>query len=220
MMNFELTEEQQLIGQSAREFAKEYLDPIAADLDHSGKYPKAIIDQLATHDFLGLLLPEGLGGADAGFVSYVEVIEAISRSCPAIGTILNNHALAAHAITRLGQRQTEAGLRPAMAKGERLGTLAIYENGPAPGIGPDALIASRQGNKYVLNGTKAFVRNAGVADLYVVFATLEPAPDKKALSVFLVDSRAPRPDRRSAAGNHGPQRLPGGPCDLQQCLGG
>jgi butyryl-CoA dehydrogenase len=188
-MNFELTEEQQLIGQSAREFGKEYLDPIAADLDHIGKFPKAIVEQLAAHDFLGLVLPEEMGGAGAGFVSYIQVVEAISRSCPAIATILNNHVLAAHAIATWGNDSQKKAHVPSLAKGDRLGTLAIYENGPTPGIGPDALLASRQGGNYVLNGTKAFVRNAGVADLYVVFATLEPAPEKKALSVFLVDSR-------------------------------
>lgn len=190
-MNFELTEEQQLIGQSAREFAKEYLDPIAADLDHSGVFPKAIIDQLATYDFLGLLLPEALGGAGAGFVAYVEVVEALSRSCPAIATILTNHALAAHAIATWGSDKQKKVHAASLAKGERLGTLAIYENGPTPGIGPDALLASRQGNKYVLNGTKAYVRNAGAADLYVVFATQEPSADKKALTAFIVDARTP-----------------------------
>ncbi|HXP95195.1 MAG TPA: acyl-CoA dehydrogenase family protein [Telmatospirillum sp.] len=190
-MNFELTDEQRLIGQSARAFAKEYLDPIAADLDHSGTYPKAIIEQLAGYDFLGLLLPEEVGGAAAGAVSYIEVIEALSRSCPAVATILNNHTLGALAVVDWGSDKQKKDYAPALAKGERLATLAIYEKGPAPGVGPDALLAARQGEHYVLNGTKAFVRNAGVADLYVVFATLEPAPDKRALSVFLVDARTP-----------------------------
>jgi butyryl-CoA dehydrogenase len=189
-MNFELTEEQQLIGQSAQEFAKEYLDPIAADLDHSGKFPKAIVDQLAAYDFLGLLLPENLGGAGVGFVTYVEVVDALSRSCPAIATILNNHMLAALAITEWGSEQQKKDSVPALAAGTCLGTLAIYETGPAPGVGPDALVASRAGNGYVLNGIKAFVRNAGVAGLYVVFATLS-TPENKALSVFLVDSQTP-----------------------------
>jgi butyryl-CoA dehydrogenase len=189
-MNFDLTEEQQLIGQSAREFGKEYLDPIAADLDHSGKFPKAIIEQLAGYDFLGLMLPEEVGGAGAGFVSYIQVVEALSRSCPAIATILNYHSLAAHAIATYGSDAQKKAHVPSLAKGSHLGTLAIYENGPTPGIGPDALLASKQGDKYVLNGTKAFVRNAGVADLYVVFATLEPS-EKKALSVFLVNARTP-----------------------------
>ncbi len=191
MMNFELTEEQQLIGQSAREFAKEYLDPIAADLDHGGAFPQAIVDQLAGHDFLGLLLPEDLGGAGAGFVAYVTVVEALSRSCPAVASILNNHTLAAQAIAQWGKDGQRKQYLPAMAKGARLGALAVYENGAAPGIGPDALLASRQDGKYVLNGTKAYVRNAGAADLYVVFATLEPSAEKKAQTAFLVEARTP-----------------------------
>lgn len=191
MMNFELNEEQQLIGQSAREFAKEFLDPIAADLDHSGDYPKEIIDQLAGYDFLGLLLPEAVGGAGAGVVAYIEMIEGLSRSCAAVASIINNHTLGALAIVDWGSDTQKRDYVPPLAKGERLATLAIYENGPAPGIGSDALLASRQGDNYVLNGTKAFVRNAGVADLYVVFASLEPATDKKAYSVFLVDGKTP-----------------------------
>ncbi|QTF08990.1 hypothetical protein HC231_14545 [Brenneria izadpanahii] len=191
MMNFELNEEQRLIGQSAREFAKEYLDPIAAELDHGGEYPKEIIDRLAGYDFLGLLLPETAGGANAGAVAYIEVIEGISESCAAVATILNNHTLGALAIAEWGSETQKGDYLPPLAKGERLATPAIYENGPAPGIGADALLASRQGGNYVLNGVKTFVRNAGVADLYVVFATLEPAADKKAFSVFLVDGRTP-----------------------------
>src|ERR1700674_63132 len=101
-MNFELTEEQQLIGQSARDFAKQYLEPIAAELDHSGEFPKAAVKALAKHDFLGLLLPSEVGGAEAGFVSYVEVIETLSRAVPAVASIINNHAIAAYAIQHWG----------------------------------------------------------------------------------------------------------------------
>ncbi|CPR18798.1 acyl-CoA dehydrogenase family protein [Brenneria goodwinii] len=190
-MNFELNEEQHLIGQSAREFAKEFLDPIAADLDHSGEYPRDVIERLAGYDFLGLLLPEAVGGAGAGAVAYVAAIEEISQSCAAVATILNNHTLGSLAIAEWGNDTQKSEFVPPLAKGERLATLAIYENGPASGIGPDALLVSRQGDNYVLNGTKAFVRNAGVADLYVVFATLEPAEDKKGFSVFLVDGGTP-----------------------------
>ena len=75
-MNFELTEEQQLIEQSARDFAKEYLDPILSRLDETGEFPKEVVKELANHDFLGLHLPPDVGGADAGWVSYVAVIES------------------------------------------------------------------------------------------------------------------------------------------------
>jgi butyryl-CoA dehydrogenase len=185
-VNFELTEEQQLIGQSARDFAKEYLDPIAIELDHSGEFPKAVVTALANHDFLGLLLSEEVGGAGAGFVSYVEVIESLSRSVPAVASIVNNHVFAAYAIQQWGTEEQKKQYLPSLANGEILGSLAIYEHGPTPGIGPDALVATKQDGSYVLNGKKAFVRNAGEAGLYVVFATTDAAVGPKALTAFLL----------------------------------
>lgn len=185
-MNFELTEEQQLIGQSARDFAKEYLDPIAIELDHTGEFPKAIVNELANHDFLGLLLPDEVGGAGAGFVSYVEVIETLSRSLPAVASIVNNHAIAAYAIEHWGTEEQKKQYLPSLAKGEVLGALAIYEHGPTPGIGPDALVATKKDGGYVLNGKKAFVRNAGEAGVYVAFATTDAAIGPKSLTAFLV----------------------------------
>jgi acyl-CoA dehydrogenase len=185
-MNFELTEEQQLIGQSARDFAKEYLEPIAVELDHTGEFPKAVVKALAKHDFLGLLLPGEVGGAEAGFVSYVEVIETLSRAVPAVASIINNHAIAAYAIQHWGTDEQKKQYLPELARGEILGALAIYEHGPTPGVGPDALVATKQGGGYLLNGKKAFVRNAGEAGLYVAFATTDPAIGPKALTAFLV----------------------------------
>jgi butyryl-CoA dehydrogenase len=185
-MNFELTEEQQLIGQSARDFAKEYLDPIVVEMDHTGNYPKAVVSALAQHDFLGLLLPGEVGGAEAGFASYVEVIESLSRSAAAVASIVNNHVIAAHGIQTWGTAEQKKQYLPKLAKGEILGALAIYENGPTPGIGADALVATKQDSGYVLNGTKAFVRNAGEAGIYVVFATTDIAAGPKALTAFIV----------------------------------
>ena len=185
-MNFELTEEQQLIGQSAREFAKEYLDPIAVELDHKGEFPKAVVKGLADHDFLGLSLQPEVGGAGAGFVSYVEVIEQLSRSSAAVASILNNHTMAAYTIEKWGTAEQKKQYLPELAKGSILGALAIYENGPTPGIGAEALVAAKQPGGYVLNGVKAYVRNAGEAGVYVVFATLNAEAGPKALTAFLV----------------------------------
>lgn len=188
-MDFQLTEEQQLIEQSAHDFAKEYLDPVAGQLDHTGEFPKGVVKELANHDFLGLFLPAEVGGAGAGFVSYVAVIESISRSCAAVATIINNHVMASYAIQQWGsEAQKEKYLR-ALVKGETVGAFAINEHGPTPGIGPDALIATKKDGGYVLKGTKAYVRNAGEAGVYVVFAVTDPA-EPKALTAFVVDASA------------------------------
>jgi len=189
-MNFELTEEQQLIGQSARDFAKEYLEPIAVELDHTGEFPKKVVAALAKHDFLGLLLPGTVGGAEAGFVSYVEVIENLSRYSAAVASIVNNHTIAAYAIQNWGTADQKKEYLPGMAKGDTLGGFAIFEHGPTPGVGPDALVATKHDVGYVLNGKKAFVRNAGEAGVYIVFATMDPAAGAKALTAFIVKADA------------------------------
>jgi acyl-CoA dehydrogenase len=186
-MNFQLTEDQQLIEQSARDFAQEYLNPIVARLDQTGEFPKEVVKELANHDFLGLHLPTDVGGANAGWVSYVAVIESLSRSCAAVASIMNNHALASYAICYWGNEAQRKRYVPALIKGDLIGALAIYEHGPAPGIGPEALVATKKDGRYVLKGTKAYVRNAGVAGVYVVFAVTDPQ-DPKAFTAFVVDS--------------------------------
>jgi alkylation response protein AidB-like acyl-CoA dehydrogenase len=190
-MSYTLTEEQQLIGQSAREFAKEYIEPIAAELDHSGKFPTDIVKKLAAHDFLGLFLPSEFGGAEAGHVSYAEVIESLSRASGAVASIIINHSSAAYAINRWGTVEQKKEYLPSLASGATLGAFAIYEHGSAVGVGPDALVATKQPEGWVLNGVKASVRNAGEANIYVVVATTDPTLGSKApLAAFIVDAKA------------------------------
>ena len=189
-MNFQLTEEQQLIEQSARDFAKEFLDPIIGQLDSTGEFPKSIVKELANHDFLGLHLPPEVGGAGAGFVSYVAVIESLSRSCSAIASIMNNQAMASYAIQHWGSDAQKKQYVAGLVRGDIIGAFAIYEHGPTPGIGRDALVATKTQSGYQLKGTKAYVRNAGVAAVYVVFAVTDPA-QPKALTGFVVDATTP-----------------------------
>jgi butyryl-CoA dehydrogenase len=188
-MNFQLSEEQQLIEQSARDFAKEFLDPIAGRLDQTGEFPKDVVNELAIHDYLGLHLPADVGGAEAGWVSYVAVTEALSRSCAAVASIMNNQALVSYAIHRWGNQTQITQYVPALIKGEMVGAFALSEHGPAPGIGSGALVATKKDSGYALNGTKAYVRNAGVAGVYLVFAVTDPAAPKE-LTAFLVDANA------------------------------
>lgn len=190
-MSYILTEEQQLIGQSAKEFAKEVLEPTAVELDRSGLFPKAAIKGLAGYDFLGLLLPAQVGGVGAGFVSYVTVIETLARFCPAVTSIVNNHVLAAHAIQQWGNEAQKQQYLPALAKGDVLGAVAACECGPAGITDTGVLTAVQQGNTYVLNGSRRFVKNAGEAGLYVCFAITDATAKPKASTAFIVDARTP-----------------------------
>jgi len=137
-----------------------------------------------------LLLPDEFGGAAAGFVSYVEVIEDLSRYSAAVASIVNNHTIATYAIQHWGTAEQKKEYLPKMATGEILGSLAIFEHGPALGVGDGALVATKHDVGYVLNGKKAYVRNAGEAGVYVVFATTDPAAGAKAMAAFLVPAGA------------------------------
>jgi len=189
-MSILLTEEQELIGQSARDFAKEYLEPIAAELDHTGQFPAGVVKQLAAQDFLGLFLAGAYGGAEAGFISLVEVVENLSRASAAVASILVNHSLAAYAIQRWGTAGQKQEILPALASGATLGGFAVLEHGPTPGVGPDALVATRHPAGWALKGTKAYVRNAGAADVYVVMACTDPAAGAKSQAAFIVSGKA------------------------------
>ncbi|MGO9983232.1 MAG: acyl-CoA dehydrogenase family protein [Rhodomicrobium sp.] len=188
-MTYPLTKAQQALAQRALDFTGEFLDPAAAELDRGQVFPKALVGQLAAHNFLGLLAPEYSGVAGAGFVSHVEAVHAFSGSCPAIASVINNHALFAYAIAHWGSEAQKKQYLPALAKGEKLGAIGIQEDGPVLGTGPGALLATRQGSGFTLNGTKAFVRNAGVADVYLVFAIIRPDADNTRLTGFIVDAK-------------------------------
>jgi butyryl-CoA dehydrogenase len=175
-MSISVTENLQRIQAEAVAFADEFLEPIAADLDRGGKFPGAIIAELAKQKLLALPVT-----AQAGFAAHVETMRALAQSCPAVATIVNEHALAAYAISKWGTDAQKTAYLAKLAAGETIGALAIHESGPGLGAGPAALLAVIDGGKSTLNGTKTFVRNAGVADLYICVATTAA----KTLALFI-----------------------------------
>jgi len=189
-MSYLLTEDQQLIQKNARDFAKQYLEPLAVQLDKTGEFPAEVVEKMASHDFLGWFLPAEFGGAEFGYVSYALGVEELSRASAAVASIVVNHSSAAYAINRWGTAEQKKKYLPALARGEKLGAVAMSEPGPGVGQGPEAVIATHQDGGYVLNGRKSYVANAGVADLYVVFGCTDAAAGAKSLTAFLVSAKA------------------------------
>lgn len=169
-MSNSLGDNQARILASAVAFADEFLEPIAADLDRSGNFPRVIFAELARQQLLALPATK-----HAGFVSHVETLEVFSRACPAVAAVLNQHALAAYAVFKWGSAAQKTSHLARLAEGEALGAIALHESGPALGLGAEALVGVMEGGKMRLNGRKHFVRNAGVADLYVGFASVAQA---------------------------------------------
>ncbi len=189
-MSYVLTEEQQLIQQNAREFARAHIEPIAVEIDRSGAYPEKVVQNLADNDFFGLYFPSEYGGAEAGYLSYVLAIEELAKVSGGVAAILLNHAsLAAYAIHRWGSLQQKQNYLSDMCSGKKLGAFAWAEPGAAPGAGPNKLVAVEQGDHYILNGRKCYVENGGVADVYVVSAVTDPEAGLKGISVFIVDAK-------------------------------
>jgi len=189
-MSYPLTEDQQLIQKNARDFAKKYLEPLAVQLDKTAEYPADVVKTMAEHDFLGWFLPAEFGGAEVGYLSYILGVEELSRASAAVASIVVNHASAAYAINRWGTAEQKKKYLPALAKGEKLGAVAMSEPGPSVGEGPEAVIATQQGSDYRLKGRKSYIANAGVAGVYVVFGCTDPAVGAKSLTAFLVDGKA------------------------------
>ncbi len=190
--DLELTETQQLVQRTAREFATEKLLPIAHDIDEQGQVPPAILAELAALGFMGVYVPEELGGAGADVVSYILASEEINRACASTGVIMQSHnslvcdPLLHHAT----KAQQERWLRP-LAKGEKLGCFALTE----PASGSDAaglqMAAKRDGSGWILNGTKNFITNGVSADVVVTFAQTEPGSRHKGITAFVVDKPTP-----------------------------
>jgi butyryl-CoA dehydrogenase len=153
-----VTENRQRIQTIAEAFAEKFLEPVAAELDRSGNFPRAIFAQLARKQLLALPVAR-----HAGFVAHVETLRTLSHACPAAASIVNHHALAAYAVFKWGSAAQKTLHLARLAEGEQLGALAF------PDSGAEALTGAGGGT---LNGKASFVRNAGVADVYICFATI------------------------------------------------
>ncbi|MDD5448891.1 MAG: acyl-CoA dehydrogenase family protein, partial [Actinomycetota bacterium] len=168
-MNFDLTEEQALIQQTAREFAREEIMPRAAELDERGEFPYEIVKKMGELGFMGIPFPEEYGGAGADLVSFALALEEISRADASLGITMEAHtSLGSMPIYFSGtQEQKEKWLVP-LAKGEALGAFGLTE----PEAGSDAAAtkttAVLDGDEWVINGTKCFITNSGTSISRVV----------------------------------------------------
>ena len=191
-MDFELTDEQQLIRDAVREFAEAEVTPIAAELDRDHRFPYELLPKLAEMNLMGMPYPEKEGGAGADYVSYVIAVEEISRACASTGIIVSAHtSLATWPIFKFGTEAQKDRYLADMASGRRLGAFALTE----PGAGTDAAAgtatATLHADGYALNGSKMFITNAPYADVYVVFAKTDPERGARGMSAFIVEKDTP-----------------------------
>ncbi|MCC1490823.1 MULTISPECIES: acyl-CoA dehydrogenase AcdA [Bacillus cereus group] len=191
-MHFKLSEEHEMIRKMVRDFAKNEVAPTAAERDEEERFDRALFDQMAELGLTGIPWPEEYGGIGSDYLAYVIAIEELSRVCASTGVTLSAHtSLAGWPIFKFGtEEQKQTFLRP-MAEGKKIGAYGLTEPGSGSDAGGMKTIAKRDGDHYVLNGSKIFITNGGIADIYVVFALTDPKSKQRGTSAFIVESDTP-----------------------------
>jgi acyl-CoA dehydrogenase len=181
------------VADAATAFARDFVRPRAAEMARGTKeFPRDLLTEAARRGLAGLLVPQEYGGSDAGHLAFATFIEAVARECASSAVILDVHvSVATEPIVMYGSDEQKQRYLPLLASGDWLGAFALTE----PGSGSDAAAlrttAQRNGDTYILRGTKAFITNAGAADLYIVMARTSDTPGARGISAFLVEATMP-----------------------------
>jgi butyryl-CoA dehydrogenase len=191
-VNLELTEEQELLQRTVREFAEAEVKPLARELDETGRFPRETFRKAAELGLTGVAVPESEGGAGFDHVAYSIVIEEISRCCASTGVILSvQNSLFCGSLHHFGTEEQKKKFLAPFARGEKIGCYALTE--PQAGSNAAAIEtrAVRKGDTYVVNGTKAWITNGGVADAAIVYVKTDPARAEKGISALVIERGTP-----------------------------
>ena len=191
-MDFQLTDEHRMVQATVREFAAKEILPNAAALDHTPVFPSAIIQKAAALGLMGMMIPEAYGGAGMDAVSYVLAQEELARASAGVQTIVTvNNSLVCDPILRFGTEEQKRRYLPRLCSGASLGCYCLTE----PAFGSDAMSlrtdARREGDQWILAGTKAFVTNGVEADVCIVYTRTGPESGARGISAFIVEKAFP-----------------------------
>ncbi len=186
-MNYFLTEEQQAFQELAREFSQGKIAPVAAEYDRTAEFPWPVVEEMARMDFFRLLIPQEFDGMGGGVMDLVLVTEEFSRACGGIALAFAGTALGCFPIQIAGNEEQKKKYLPLIASGKALAAFCLTEPEAGSDAGAIQTTAKLQGDHYVLNGTKHFITNGGVAKYYTVIASTDPARGTRGASAFVVE---------------------------------
>jgi alkylation response protein AidB-like acyl-CoA dehydrogenase len=191
-MDFELTPEQKQIRTLARDFALTEVAPAIRRFDEAQEFPHEIVSRLGGTGLLGALVPEEFGGAGLDYVSYALAVEELCRLDASVGiTMWAHNSLCTNHIALFGSREQKATYLPRLASGRALGAWGLTEAGSGSDAAAMTSRAVRDGDHFVLDGSKAFITNAGVAEIVVVMALTTPERRQKGVSAFILEKGTP-----------------------------
>lgn len=191
-MDFMLTEQQQMMKKLFAEFAEKDVKPLAAEVDEDERFPRENVEKMKACKMMGIPFSREYGGAGADYLSYILAVEELSKKCGTTGVVLSAHtSLGTWPIEHFGTAEQKNKYMPDLCTGKKLAAFGLTE----PNAGTDAAgqqtTAVKDGDDYILNGTKIFITNAGEADVYVIFAMTDKTKGTHGISAFIVEKGMP-----------------------------
>jgi butyryl-CoA dehydrogenase len=190
-MNLTLTDDQLMMRDLVREFAREEIAPRAHDLDLAAQFPHDLVDRMKELGFFGMSVPEEYGGTGVDYISYILTIEELARACAALAIIVSvQNSVVCGPVLRFGTEEQKRRYLTALAS-EKLGAFCLTEPNAGSDAGAIQTTAVRKGDEYILNGSKVFVSNGPAADILIVNAKTNPALGNRGMSTFIVEKSCP-----------------------------
>ena len=190
-MAVQMADEEKMLVEMVRDLAREKVAPRAAEIDAQGEFPWDMKELLAKQDILAMPFPEEYGGIGSSELSILMVIEELAKACATTSLILCVQQLGSLPILLAGTEEQKRAWIPRLATGEWLAAYGLTEPGSGSDAGAMATKAVRKGDKYVLNGVKHFITNAGIAHVNTVFASTDPSAGTRGISAFVVEDGTP-----------------------------
>jgi len=190
-VNYFLTEEQEIIKELSAKIADEKIAPRAAEFDETEEFPWDLMKILADSDLFAVWVPEEYGGLGGGVFEQCLVVEELSRACAGVAVSYAASALGGFPILMFGREEPKQKFMPDIASGAKLAAFALTEPDAGSDAGNIRTTAVRDGDYYVLNGTKQWITNGGEADIYTVIATLDPSKGPRGMTAFIVEKGTP-----------------------------
>ena len=191
-VDFRLDDDQRQLQQALRTFCDDVVAPKAAQRDEESRFEDGLREQLGEMGLFGAYVPTEYGGTGLDAVSYVMIVEELSRACGSTGILVSaHHSLCVDPILTFGSEEQKKKYLPPLSSGEKIGCFSLTEPGSGSDAGAARCTAVKRGDKWVINGTKCFVTNGQEADVIIVFAVTDPDDPRRRLSAFIVDRDTP-----------------------------
>ncbi len=191
-MNFELSQDHKVLQSAVRDFVEKEIKPIAMKIDEEHMIPDDLVKKMGEMGFMGSYLPEQYGGAGLDMLSYSIVVEEVSKACGSSGVLISAHtSLCSGPIYTFGTEEQKKKWLPALNSGKTIGCFLLTEPDAGSDAGAIATTYKREGDEFVINGSKIFITNGGYKGTGVVFATSDKSLKHKGVSAFIVDLQSP-----------------------------